>query len=442
MSFEVSRTQREEERTRIGALAVERGLLSQRELQALLERTTRAPRGRGARLGELLVRERYLTTSVLRELLDEQRRRRHRRAAPPAAASQATTAAVAQYLARLKATGGQELLLMTGRPPAMRIPDALNTLDEPAIGAAQLDAFAAELFDADQRALAARGVPAIKLATYPSGRFRVTLTPSAQGQSISFRPIGVDPRGDGIELPHEVVHLADLKRGLVVIAGGSSVYRASLVAKLVDVINATSKRHVITIDRRPTYEHHSKLSLIAEREVGVHTDTYETALRASLREDPDVLAIGEIHGADAIATALLSAETGHLVICSLHATTPAQALRRLIDVQGTNQRALVRTTLANSLQAIVNLDVVPGREGARHLVVDLLPNTPAIARMIREDRLHQVDAAAVTQPGHVSRDDQLRRLCERGAVPRLAALECARDPGSLAGISTRVMGGE
>ena len=93
MSFEVSRTQREEERTRIGALAVEHGLLSQRELQALLERTRRAPSGRGARLGELLVRERYVTTAVLRELLDEQRRRRHRRAAPPAAAAQSTTAA-------------------------------------------------------------------------------------------------------------------------------------------------------------------------------------------------------------------------------------------------------------------------------------------------------------------------------------------------------------
>lgn len=444
MTFEVSRVKRVEERTRVGTLAVEHGLLSQRELDALLARAHAAGE-RTVRLGELMVRERYATAPMLRELLGEQRRRREQRATPTAAAIGVATTRVEDYLRRLHDARGQELLLMTGHPPAMRLPDTLRPLSEPPLGAAQLEAFAAEAFDAASRERAARGEPLVRIAAYPGiGRFRVRLGTSEQGMSLSFRPVGMDPRSDGIELPQALERLADLRRGLVVIAGPSAAYRTSVLAKVVDLINENSHRHVISIERCPTYEHRSKLSLVAQREVGVHTASYEAALRATLREDPDVLAIGEIEGADAIATAMLSAETGHLVICSLHATSPSQALRRLIDVQGTAQRALVRATLASTLQAVVVLNVVAGggRDHARHIVVDLTPGTAAITCMIREDRLHQIDAAARTQPGAVSRDTQLRALCEAGEVQRLTALECACDPSALEGLGARVTGGE
>lgn len=441
MTFEVSRVKRVEERTRVGTLAVEHGLLSQRELDGLLERA----RGGHIRVGELMVRERYATASMLRELLGEQRRRREERALGPAAEVGVAMTRIEDYLRRLHDGRGQELLLMTGHPPAMRQPDTLRPLAEPPLGAAQLEAFAGALFEPAARARAARGEPLVRIASYEGiGRYRVRFGTSEQGASLSFRPVGLDPRSDGIALPQELERLAHLRRGLVVIAGPSAAYRTSVLAKLVDQINENSRRHVISIERCPTYEHRSKLSLVAQREVGVHTASYDAALRATLREDPDVLAIGEIEGADAIATALLSAETGHLVICSLHATSPSQALRRLIDVQGTSQRALVRATLASTLQAVVVLDVVAGggRDAARHVVVDLMPGTAAITRMIREDRLHQIDAAARTQPGAVSRDAQLRSLCESGAVPRLTALQCACDPTALEGLAPRVMGGE
>lgn len=444
MTFEVSRVKRVEERTRVGTLAVEHGLLSQRELDALLERA-RGASARRVRVGELMVRERYVTASMLRDLLDEQRRRREQRLTPPAVPVVSATLRLEDFLRRLRDAHGQELLLMTGHEPAMRLPDTLRPLAEPPLDAAQLGAFAAELFDAAARERAGRGEPLMRIVAYAGiGRFRVRLGTSEQGTSLSFRPVGIDPRSDGMALPAELEPLAGLRRGLVVIAGPSAAYRTSVLAKIVDLVNENSRRHVISIERCPTYEHRSKLSLVSQREVGIHTESYESALRATLREDPDVLAIGEIEGAEAIATALLSAETGHLVICSLHATSPSQALRRLIDVQGTAQRALVRATLAATLQAVVVLDVVSGRgrDGARHLVVDLVPGTAAITRMIREDRLHLVDAAATTQPGAVSRDQQLRRLCEAGDVPRLTALQCANDPAALEGLRPRAMGGE
>jgi twitching motility protein PilT len=444
MTFEISRVKRVEERTRVGTLAVEHGLLSQRELDALLERARVAGPHR-VRLGELMVRERYVTAPMLRELLNEQRRQREQRAAPAPAAVAVATARVEDLLRRLSEARGQELLLMTNHPPAMRLPDTLRQLAEPALDAAQLDAFAAEVFDAAARERAARGEPLVRIVAYAGlGRFRVRLGTSEQGTSLSFRPVGMDPRSDGIELPRALERLAGLRRGLVVIAGPSAPYRTSVLAKLVDQINENSRRHVISIERCPTYEHRSKLSLVAQREVGVHTASYEAALRATLREDPDVLAIGEIEGAEAIATALLSAETGHLVLCSLHATSTSQALRRLIDVQGTAQRALVRATLASTLQAVVVLDVVAGggKDRARHVVVDVMPGTPAVARMIREDRLHQLDAAAKTQPGAVCRDAQLRALCETGEVTRLNALQCASDPAAFEGLGARVTGGE
>lgn len=440
MTFEVSRVKREEERTRIGRLAVERGLLSARELELLLERARTGARRRGAsgaRLGELLVRERYLTAPLLRELLEEQRRRRAREPEPAPSPEPATTARIAQYLARLRAANGQELLLMTDRPPAVRAPDVLTPLPEAPLTEEQMGLFAGEVFDAGAREQAARGATPVRVQAWPAGRFRITLSCSEQGTSISFRPVGLEPAADGITCPVEVEPLADLRRGLVVVAGASAVYRSSVLAKLVDRINDRARRHVITIERTITYEHASRASLVAQREVGLHTASYERALRATLREDPDVLAIGEIQGADAIATALLSAETGHLVVCSLHATTPSQALRRLVDVQGTAQRALVRATLANTLQAVVVLHVVAGRDGGRQLVADVLPATAAITRMIREDRMHQIDTAAATQPGSVVRDGQLRRLFEEGRVTRLAAMECAADPSCVEGVTPK-----
>ncbi len=409
----------------LGLLAVEHGFLTLEELDLVLERAGGEP---ASALGERLIRERYLTVDGLEELLEVERRR-HGAASGPLLSPIAGGASLDQLLARGVAAGMQELLLLAGRPPAVRAPDLLVPTTDPPLDAATLDAHIARVFDPSERAAAA-GRSAAKSFETPAGRFRAILGGSLSGPSLTVRRLGLRPDADGLTLPDELARLADLRRGLVVIAGGRPADRAGVLAKLVERVVERSPRHVIVLEREARHEHAHGRGLVAERVVGVHTASYEGALRATLREDPDVLAIGELRGAEAIATALLSAETGHLVLCSLHATSAAQAVRRLVEVQGTARRGLVRSGLAGCLQALTIVETVQGRSG-RHLVADILPGSPAVARAIREDHLHQLPAPH-TQPQGATRDARLVELVRAGQLSRCAALQAAADPDGVA----------
>lgn len=411
--------------TGLGTLAVELGFLTQSELDALVGRAAGEPE---VGLGERLIRERYLTVEGLEELTALQRQRRGA-ATGPAPAPGARSPSLDQLLARGVAAGMRELLLLVGRPPAIRAPDLLVPTTDPPLDEATLEAHLARLFDPSRRAAAAGRCLHTTFET-PAGRFRAVLGDSLAGPSVSVRTIGLRPAADGLVLPEELARLADLRRGLVVVAGGRPSDRACVLALLVERVVERSPRHVIVLEHEPRYEYAHGRGLVAERVVGVHTVSYEQALRSSLREDPDVLAVGELHGAEAIATALLAAETGHLVLCSLHATTAAQAVRRLVDVQGPARRGLVRAGLAGCLQAVAMVESVQGRHG-RHLVADVLPGSPAVARAIREDLLHQLPASN-SQPHGASRDARLVKLVRAGQLSRPAALQAATDPEGVA----------
>lgn len=409
----------------LGPLAVELGFLTQEELDLVLERGRGEP---ASALGERLIRERYLTVDGLEELLELERRRRGS-ASGPSLAPIAGGASLDQLLARGVAAGMQELLLLLGRPPAVRAPAHLVPTTDPPLDAATLEGHIARVFEPAERAAAAGRAVAKSFET-PAGRFRAILSGSLAGPSLTVRRLGLRPDAGGAALPEELARLADLRRGLVIVAGARPADRAGVLARLVERVVERSPRHVIVLAREARYEHAHGRGLVAERVVGVHTASYEQALRATLREDPDVLAIGELRGPEAIATALLSAETGHLVLCSLHATTPAQAVRRLVDVQGTGRRGLVRSGLAGCLQALAIVEAVQGRTG-RHLVADILPGSPAVSRAIREDQLHQLPAPH-TQPSGVTRDARLVELVRAGQLSRCAALQAAADPDGVA----------
>jgi len=418
--------------TRLGTLAVARGLLSREELLRIL--TRRAERGAGRRapagrrtpvVGEALVTEHYVSMPVLEGLLEEQRYRRGetplvRRARiipePPAAGLRAA-------LAHMRLHGGLELLIGPGRPRALRIADRLVELDEPRLDAAAAESLIGDAYTPEEIAEARRGQAVAKILTPPGNRFRAIVFPTDAGLVMAIRALNLELEAGPDQLPPHVAELARLRRGLVVIAGAGAATRAEVLASLVEIMNRETRRHIIVIERHMTYEHPSRASFVAQREIGCHTESYESALRTSLREDPDVLVVGELYDPEAIATALLAAETGHLVICSLHAPDAAHALRRLIDVHGEGKRSLVRTTLASTLRAVAIIDVVPGRDGERFLVADLVPGTETVARLVREDRLHQLYSVAEAASGIRSRDERIVELYATGRVSRLVALE-------------------
>jgi twitching motility protein PilT len=437
-------------RTPIGKLLLERGVLSREELEAVIARdaervaASRTRRARPRRLGEALIAEGYMGAELLEEILEEQRRERGERPAgrrgsglarreEAAAGAAGPRERLADYLAYARRRGASEIFFYPGRPPAVRIADRLVPLEEPALGEERLASLIDDAFPPGERPALARGAAATRVVDGAGGRFRAVLSPAEQGIALALRPLDLEVDERRAErLPPEVARLADLRRGLVVIAGAHGAGRAAALARLVALMNERGRRHIITIERQVSYEHPSRLSLIAQREVGFHTRSFESALRAALREDPDVLIVGEIAEPEAIATALVAAETGHLVVCSLHAGDAAQALRRLIDVHGAAKRSLVRATVANVLRAVAVLDAVPGKDGERFVVADVVAGTPTVTRLVREDRLHLLGSApAGPASGIVSRDDAIVKLYEAGRVSRPVALEHLADRGRI-----------
>jgi twitching motility protein PilT len=341
------------------------------------------------------------------------------------------------YLELVRARDAEELVLAPGRAPAMRVADALEILDEPPLDTDRMDRLIAEVFPepALQKARSGRALTAtVHLGTR---RFRLQLTPSLSGFGLVCRALDADPGSREHRLPVSVAQLADLKRGLVVVAGARPSCRGEVLALLVDHINRRHARHVVTIERQVQYEHRSRRSLISQREVGAHTESFGQALRAAVRSDADVIVVGELSDPEAIATAVLAAETGHLVLCSLHAREPVQALRRLLDVQADGRRDLVRAALSNALEAVAVVEAVPGIDGGHYVVADILPARAMVTRLIREDRLHLLPAVRAIGGEGTSRDEAVLRLYERERITRDAALEALRDPRLLADARTR-----
>lgn len=419
--------------TRLGELALERGLLTRDELEALVLALPAAKaKGKGAPdlFGEALVAGRYVTAELLEELLAEQAARRsepragRRRAAPRAPAE----ASLEGLLAFAWKERVHELILVSGKRPAVRRGGGLVPLDGGELLADSLRALADEALGAAAReGVEQHGGTATAIVDFPGGRARATLGTSEQGLDLALRVLEL-PLDDQDQLPPELERLADLKRGLVVIAGIDGPVRNRVLARLVARVNANSRRHVIVIERASTYRHPSESSLVAQREVGVHTPSFEAALRGALREDPDVLVVGDLSGRDAIATGLLAAETGHLVLGAVHAATPVGALERLIDVIPDAQRDLVRATLAESVQAVAAVEFLPGKTEGSYIVADVVPASATLARLIREDRLHQLASLASGVVGGVSRDERIVQLERGGRVARTVAIERLVDP--------------
>jgi twitching motility protein PilT len=415
----------------VGALAVQHGMLTELELQAVRQRGAALPGN--PPIHEVLVREHYLTAELAEQLLKAARGEAAPTAAahPTAESSPGAQRAFVDYLDHLCERDADEVRLVPGQAPALTFGDRIEAFAEPPLAPPVLERLMTEVVPPDQRDMLGRGLMFSRTAERHGRRFRVHVTPTIRGASIVARALGEDPSKREVVLPGSVIRLAELPRGLVVVAGSRETSRSRALAYLVDLLNQHRAAHVLTIERLLDYEHECRKSLVAQREVGVHTDSYAAALAGAVREDPDVIVVGEISDAEAIAMAVQAAETGHLVLCSLHAADEVQALRRLVDVQGSARRDLVRTALASALQAVAVVDEVTDLEGRQNLVADVLPRSEAVVRFIREDRLHQLDSLKSAAMGLLTRDDALVKLYAGERITRLVALERMRDPARL-----------
>ena len=254
------------------------------------------------------------------------------------------------------------------------------------------------------------------------GRFRVNVFRQRRGVGAVFRLIPEDIQTiEELGLPASIVELMDVSEGLILVTGPTGSGKSTTLASLINKINVDRKAHIITIEDPIEFVHYNKNSLINQREISSHTKSFHHALRAALREDPDVILIGEMRDLETISLALTAAETGHLVFATLHTNSATKTVDRIIDVFAEAQQAQIRTMLSESLRGVIAQSLVRRQDGrGRVAAVEVLVNIPAVANLIREGKTFQIHSSMQTGQVHgmITFESAIHDLVRKGLVSR------------------------
>lgn len=332
--------------------------------------------------------------------------------------------------------GASDIHLTVGSPPVLRINGELSPLAAKPLTAGDVRALLLTLLSHAQREqfeLEKELDFAISLTG--DVRFRVNAHYQRGTIAVAMRVIpSAVPEREALGLPEAVLRLAGNPQGLVLVTGPTGSGKSTTLATLVDIINSTRNCKVITVEDPIEFIHHNRLSHIEQREVGTDTKSFASALKYILRQDPDVVLVGEMRDLETIQAALTTAETGHLVLATLHTNDAPQAVDRVVDVFPAHQQEQVRTQLAASLLAVVSQRLLPAKEGGgRVAAFEILMASAAVRALIREGKTHQLLSAMEigSRDGMVTMDHSLQNLLGAGKITREEALRYVRTPSSL-----------
>lgn len=325
-----------------------------------------------------------------------------------------------------------DLHIQVGLPPMLRIDGALTPaagtqpLDEPAV-----EQLVFQILDEDQRQILLKDKEFdFSFAFGNLGRFRVNAFHERGNLAAALRLIPNEIKSAAeLGMPPIVNTFSDFPRGLVLVTGPTGSGKSTTLAALVDKINSEKSQHIITIEDPIEFTHKSKKSVVVQREVHYDTYSFSAALRSSLRQDPDVVLIGEMRDLETISAAITIAETGHLVFATLHTNSAAQSIDRMIDVFPPHQQPQIRAQLSNILMAICSQRLVPSIGGGRVVAAEVLIANPAVRNIIREGKSHQLDAVIQTgaDQGMQTMDRTLASLVQSGTITYDNAREYAVD---------------
>ncbi|HSE53142.1 MAG TPA: type IV pilus twitching motility protein PilT [Gemmatimonadales bacterium] len=347
-----------------------------------------------------------------------------------------------RLLRRMVELGGSDLHLRSDAIPLLRKDGELLRLDEPPISGARMEQLLQSIMTAEDYAGFTRDNDQ-DFAWEISGvaRFRCNAGRDRYGPMAVFRQIpGEIKTVEDLGLSREVQNLCSLNRGLVVVTGPTGSGKSTTLAAMVDLINRTRSDHLITIEDPIEFVHQSKRCLVTQRQVGIHTRSFKTALRAALREDPDVVLVGEMRDLETISIAIETAETGHLVLGTLHTTTAASTLDRIIDQFPSDRQPQIRVMLSESLRGVVAQVLCRKVGGGRVAAREVLLSIPAVSNLIREGKTFQIPSIMQTNRklGMVTLNDALLDLVESGTIePKEAYLKSAEKTGLLASLKAK-----
>jgi twitching motility protein PilU len=332
-------------------------------------------------------------------------------------------------LIRLSSQHGSDLFLSTGAPPSARIDGVLTALSERPFKPGEVAAIANSLMDAEQRREFDRDLEMnLAISRTGIGRFRLNIFKQRNDVSMVIRNVKLDiPRFEDLKLPPVLLETVMLKQGLILFVGATDSGKSTSLAALIDHRNRHSPGHIITIEDPVEYIHRHKRSIINQREVGVDTRSFHAALKNTLRQAPDVVLIGEIRDRETMEHALNFADTGHLVLSTLHAHNANQALERIVNLFPEERRPQLLHALGNNLKAFVSQRLVRTLDGQRRAAVEVMLGSPTIGDLIRRNELGELKGIMEksVQLGMQTFDQALYALVREGVISEEEALKNA-----------------
>jgi len=332
-----------------------------------------------------------------------------------------------------------DLHLSSGLPPMIRVHGDVRKINLPALDHAQVHAMVYDIMNDGQRKTFEETLECDFSFEIPNlARFRVNAFNQNRGAGAVFRTIpSVVLTLDDLKAPKIFKEIAETPRGLVLVTGPTGSGKSTTLAAMVDYVNENDYGHILTVEDPIEFVHQSKKCLINQREVGPHTQSFSNALRAALREDPDVILVGEMRDLETIRLALSAAETGHLVFGTLHTSSAAKTIDRVVDVFPAAEKEMVRSMLSESLRAVISQTLCKTKDGEGRIAAhEIMIGTPAIRNLIRENKVAQMYSAIQTgqNVGMQTLDQNLQDLVSRSLISLAEARKKAANKDNFLGV--------
>ena len=327
-------------------------------------------------------------------------------------------------------SGASDLHLSAGLPPMMRVHGDVKQLNFPPLEHKDVHAMVYDIMNDHQRKFYESELECDFSYEIPNvSRFRVNAFNQSRGAAAVFRTIPTEILTlEQLQCPSIFAEIADKPRGIVLVTGPTGSGKSTTLAAMIDYINKSRQYHILTVEDPIEFVHKSNKSLINQREVGLQTKSFANALRSALREDPDVILVGEMRDLETIRLAMTAAETEHLVFGTLHTSSAAKTIDRIVDVFPAEEKDMVRAMLPESLQAVISQTLLKLKDGSGRIAAhEIMIGTPAIRNLIRENKVAQMYSAIQTgqQYGMQTLDQCLVGLMRKGLISKEAAMEKA-----------------
>jgi twitching motility protein PilT len=329
---------------------------------------------------------------------------------------------ITQLLTFAHREGASDVHLSSGEPPMVRMHGDMKRIEHPPLTPEQVHSMLFDIMsDAVRKTFQETNDADFSFELGDIARFRVNVLRTRRGEAAVFRTIPTKVMTlEELGMPPVMKELCEKEKGLVLVTGPTGSGKSTTLAAMIDYVNEQDEGHILTIEDPIEFVHGSKRCLVNQREVGPHTGNFNAALRGALREDPDVILVGEMRDIETISLALTAAETGHLVFATLHTSSAPKTVDRIIDVFPAEQQSQIRTMFAESIQAVVTQTLLRKRAGGRIAALEILIGTPAVRNLIRENKIHQIPSSMQTGQavGMQTLDMSLLELVGKGLVTR------------------------